>query len=78
MNYISKGIESISIRFRISVLLNKGIEVYFEINKNIKIKFRSLFVWFPIYYNYIIGLRVINDDSFFTSIINKRIELLKL
>ena len=77
MNYINKNIESISIRFRISVFPNKGIEVYLEISGSVEIKFESLFIWFLIHYNHIIRLRVINDDSFFIFIINKKIELLK-
>ena len=78
MNHINKGIESISIRFRINVSLNEGIKIYFEINGNIEIKFKSLFIWFPTHYNHIIGLKIINNDSFFTFIINKKIKPLKL
>ena len=44
MNYKGEGIESISIRFRIGISLNKGIKVCFKINEGIKIKFKSLFI----------------------------------
>ena len=78
MNYKNKSIESISIRFRINVSPNEGIEVYFEINEGTKIKFRNSFIWFLTHRNHIIKLKVINNDSFFTFIINKGVELLKL
>ena len=44
MNYISRNIESILIRFWISVSSNKGIKVYFEMNENIEIRFKNLFI----------------------------------
>ena len=78
MNYINRDIELISIYSRINVSLNERIEVYLEISESVGIRFKSLFIWFPIYYDYIIKLKVINDDSFFTFIISKRIKLIKL
>ena len=77
MNHTNKNIESILISFRINVSPNGKIEIYFEINESVEIKFESPFIWFLIYYNHIIGLKIINDDSFFIFIINKRIKLLK-